>query len=314
MSEGFAKMHSRILSSSKKGRSRSGETATTASPFPSMEIPIDVTFDKRERRPRRGISHQFSTFSLLSMPSLKRGISQALDNPHLWNYDRDVYSSYDVNLEMKEDKLETEQVEESEESEDPFFAENPLPDKNSSAHDSMNSSWDSWGPSTTSVVDLPAGNFPALATPDVTRALIKKYISEIWNRYDLSYIPEVCSPKIRFNGASGELCKTGHEGLATMVHHIHNVLEDYHCEIHSMVCENGKAFCRLRFTGKQVGELLGFQPTYQFVEWMGATEFTCVDGLIAKVWELSDLPDLEKQLKAHTRRMQREYQAPLRFC
>lgn len=88
----------------------------------------------------------------------------------------------------------------------------------------------------------------------------------------------------------------GHDGLARMVATLREALDDYHCEIHSMVVEDNKAFCRLRFTGKHTGNLLGYAPTHNKVAWMGATEFTCQNGKILKVWELGDVKSLEDQL------------------
>ena len=90
--------------------------------------------------------------------------------------------------------------------------------------------------------------------------------------------------------------RVGHDGLARMVITIRNALEEYHCEIHSMVVEHNKAFCRLRFTGKHVGPLLGIPPTGHNVAWMGATEFTIQNHKILKVWELGDVKSLEEQL------------------
>jgi predicted ester cyclase len=90
--------------------------------------------------------------------------------------------------------------------------------------------------------------------------------------------------------------RVGHDGLARMVATIRDALDEYHCEIHSMVVEDNKAFCRLRFTGKHVGPLLGIAPTHQTVAWMGATEFTCQNSKILKVWELGDVKSLEEQL------------------
>jgi len=132
---------------------------------------------------------------------------------------------------------------------------------------------------------------------EVTRDLVKKFISDIWNRGELELISRVCSPKIRFNGNNG-LDKIGHEGFARMVATIHAALSDYHCEIHSMVVESNKAFCRLRFSGKHTGNLLGYKATGNVVSWMGATEFTCAKGQIMKVWELGDMKTLEEQLQA----------------
>ena len=87
------------------------------------------------------------------------------------------------------------------------------------------------------------------AAIDLTRSLVKRFIADIWNRGEVDLIPEVCSPSLRFNGNTG-FDRVGHEGLARMVNTIREALDDYHCEIHSMVVENNKAFCRLRFTGE----------------------------------------------------------------
>lgn len=132
---------------------------------------------------------------------------------------------------------------------------------------------------------------------EVTRGLVKQFISAIWNRGELELIPRVCSKGIRFNGASG-MDRVGHDGFAKVVSTIRDALDEFHCEIHSMVVEANKAFCRVRFTGKHTSLLLGHPPTGRQVEWMGATEFTCKDGKIIKVWELADVKGLEEQLLA----------------
>lgn len=136
-----------------------------------------------------------------------------------------------------------------------------------------------------------------MAAIDVTRELVKKFISDIWNRGEVDLIPSVCHPSLRFNGHVG-MDRVGHEGFARMVTTVREALTDYHCEIHSMVVESTKAFCRLRFTGKHTGNLLGYPPTGKTVAWMGASEFTCKNGKILKVWELGDLKSLEEQLRS----------------
>jgi predicted ester cyclase len=138
-----------------------------------------------------------------------------------------------------------------------------------------------------------------LAAVETTRELVKKFISEIWNRGEVELIPKVCHPSLRFNGHVG-MDRVGHEGFARMVTTVREALSEYHCEIHSMVVESTKAFCRLRFTGKHTGNLLGYPPTGKTVAWMGASEFTCKNGKILKVWELGDLKSLEEQLRSDT--------------
>jgi predicted ester cyclase len=135
------------------------------------------------------------------------------------------------------------------------------------------------------------------ATVDQTRELVKRFIADIWNRGEVELIPVVCHPSLRFNGHVG-MDRVGHDGFSRMVLTVREALTDYHCEIHSMVVESNKAFCRVRFTGKHTGNLLGYPPTGRAVAWMGASEFTCKNGKILKVWELGDLKSLEDQLKA----------------
>jgi predicted ester cyclase len=147
----------------------------------------------------------------------------------------------------------------------------------------------------TQVTNMSFGD-EALATIEITRELVKKFISDIWNRGEIEMIPQVCHPSLRFNGHVG-MDRVGHEGFERMVTTVREALTDYHCEIHSMVVESNKAFCRLRFTGKHTGNLLGYAPTGKAVSWMGASEFTCKNGKILKVWELGDVKSLEDQLR-----------------
>mmetsp|Transcript_15 Transcript_15/g.23 ORF Transcript_15/g.23 Transcript_15/m.23 type:complete len:225 (-) Transcript_15:343-1017(-) len=130
---------------------------------------------------------------------------------------------------------------------------------------------------------------------EITRELVKKFVADIWNRGDLELIPEVCSKSLRFNGSVG-MDRVGHDGFARMVTTIRDALNDYHCEIHSMVVEGNKAFCRMRFTGRHTGSLLGYPASGRQVAWMGAAEFTVKDSHIIKVWELGDVKSLEEQL------------------
>ena len=127
-----------------------------------------------------------------------------------------------------------------------------------------------------SIQNLSVGD-ERLATTEITRNLVKRFIADIWNRGELDDIPKICHPSLRFNGHIG-MDRVGHEGFSRMVSTVREALGDYHCEIHSLVAENNKAFCRLRFTGKHVGNLLGYPATGKTVCWNGASEFS------VKVW------------------------------
>lgn len=146
-------------------------------------------------------------------------------------------------------------------------------------------------------VATPSDGDDSSATIEMTRELVKGFIADIWNRGDVDLIKKICHPSLRFNGHVG-MDRVGHEGFAKMVITVREALTDYHCEIHSMVVESNKAFCRLKFTGKHTGTLLGYPPTGKTVSWVGASEFTCKKGQILKVWELGDVKTLEAQLRS----------------
>lgn len=152
------------------------------------------------------------------------------------------------------------------------------------------------------------------------RYLVKTFIGKIWNHGDVDYIPNVCTSSIRFNNHDG-LERVGHDGFKTMVLAVRHTVHDYNVNIRSMVVENNKCFCRLQFTGRHVGgELLGYKPPSSItsqssvtsttkassntppqavLNWSGASEFTICPkrNQIMKVWEISDIQSLEKQLK-----------------
>lgn len=129
----------------------------------------------------------------------------------------------------------------------------------------------------------------------VTREQVTKFIGDIWNKGNVALIPQVCSERLVFSGCKGS-DRVGHDGFARMVTTVREALDNYHCEIHSMVVEGNKAFCRVLYTGTHNDTFLGYPPTGQRVAWLGVIEITCKDGLIFKVWELNDFKALDEQL------------------
>jgi predicted ester cyclase len=128
---------------------------------------------------------------------------------------------------------------------------------------------------------------------DTTRELVKRYFVKIWNRGEVDDIPNVCSSTFSLNGYPNPL---GHEGFRDVVRESHNGFKLFHAEIHSIVVEGNKAFCRMLFTGIHNGEYLGYRPTGNHISWMGATEFTIKEGRIDAVWQIADLQSMRKQL------------------
>lgn len=149
---------------------------------------------------------------------------------------------------------------------------------------------------------------------DMTRATIKRFITEIWNNQNMKVIQEVCHPHIRFYGSmendiSDNGRRTGISGFRQLIFFLSAMLEALKCDIHSMVVEGDKAFLRLQFCGIHTGgPLLGYPATGCLVTWECAMELTIKDGLIFKVWEMGDMLTLERQLQdaCHQMRLEEE--------
>lgn len=128
--------------------------------------------------------------------------------------------------------------------------------------------------------------------------LVASFYADIWNRGDLSVIPTLLREDFTFRGSLGAE-RRGHDGFAAYVAMVRGALADYRCDVLDLVAEDQRAFARMRFSGRHVGELLGVAPSGRKVEWLGAALFTMGDdGRIGDLWVLGDVAALKAQLAA----------------
>lgn len=120
------------------------------------------------------------------------------------------------------------------------------------------------------------------------RKAVEAFYHDVWNRHDKSMIPELLCADIKFRGSLGQY-RVGHEGFADYLDEVHAALGDYRCEILDLVIDDAKVFARMRFSGIHRGELLGYAPSGQRIEWAGAALFLFRDGKIADLWVLGDV-------------------------
>ena len=125
---------------------------------------------------------------------------------------------------------------------------------------------------------------------------VRKFYAQIWNQYRHEMIPDVLDENISFRGSTG-LHQHGHAGFKEYLDMLHAALGEYQCIIDDLVCEPGKAFARMTFTGIHKGSFLGFPPTGKRITWAGAALFTFEGGKVTDLWVLGDLTSLKKQLK-----------------
>lgn len=135
--------------------------------------------------------------------------------------------------------------------------------------------------------------------PTDLRELVASFYDDIWNRGDLSFVPVLVGEDFTFRGSLGPE-RRGHEGFLEYVRAVRRALGDYRCDILDLVCEGPRAFARMRFSGVHRADFLGYAPTGERVDWMGAALFTAGDdGRLADLWVLGDVHGLLGQLEAN---------------
>jgi len=129
-------------------------------------------------------------------------------------------------------------------------------------------------------------------TPD---AQVRRFYHEIWNRPDVSVVPEILAPGFTFRGSLG-VTKVGHTEFIDYVKYVTAALGDYRCDIETLVTEPDRAAARMTFSGVHWGTFLDVPATGRRISWAGAAFFQFTGGLVSDLWVLGDLQGLRAQL------------------
>jgi predicted ester cyclase len=131
--------------------------------------------------------------------------------------------------------------------------------------------------------------------------MVELFYHEVWNRKDKSKIPIIFHDGFTFRGSLGPVL-VGHEQFANYVDYVCANLDQYTCDILTLVEEGPIVSGKLLFHGLHRGEMLGFAPTGKRVEWHGAPFFTFEGEKVRDLWVLGDVHGLIEQLKANAPR------------
>jgi steroid delta-isomerase-like uncharacterized protein len=125
---------------------------------------------------------------------------------------------------------------------------------------------------------------------------VRRFYDEIWNRQDVSVVPEVLAPNVTFRGSLGP-AKVGHDEFIDYLRYVTDALAGYRCDIETLVAEGDRVAVRMMFSGVHLATFLDVPPTGRRVSWAGAAFFTFTDGLVSDLWVLGDLHGLHAQLR-----------------
>ena len=118
----------------------------------------------------------------------------------------------------------------------------------------------------------------------------KRLYDEVWNKGDLSLIPELVSPDY----VSGDY--KGHEGYLHLVEWFRGPMPDLHFTIDEIVGEGDKVVYRLSGTGTYTGKLQGVDIKGKKLSWTQAIFTEWRNGKVAKGVSLQDSVQVFRQL------------------
>jgi predicted ester cyclase len=130
------------------------------------------------------------------------------------------------------------------------------------------------------------------------KQLIKLFYKEVWDKGDLSLVPQLIHPGFTFRGSLGPAL-VGYEQFSDYVRWLTGVLEGYTSDILALVEERDTIAGKLRFHGIHRGTFFGFPGTGRRVGWHGAPLFTFEGERIRDLWVLGDIHGLLRQLSGN---------------
>jgi len=132
-----------------------------------------------------------------------------------------------------------------------------------------------------------------------SKALVRRFYEDLWNRRDYSAIGEILTPDIAFHG-SLDIDATGHDGFTDYAETVRAAFPDFHNKIEEMIAEGDRLAACLTYTGTHRGEIFGIEGTGRPIRYAGVGIFVFRDERISHVWVLGDRLALLRQLSEPT--------------
>jgi predicted ester cyclase len=127
------------------------------------------------------------------------------------------------------------------------------------------------------------------------KALVSRWIDEVWNQGKLATIDEIFDPSFTFNyafpGVTADL-----EGYKMTVTAFRNAFQEMHITCEEMIAEGDKV--AVRWSGRSVhkGEFMGIAPTGKQISSSGLCIDRIVGGKVAEEFMIMDMFSIMQQL------------------
>ena len=131
-------------------------------------------------------------------------------------------------------------------------------------------------------------------TEQGNKAVVLRYVEEVWNEHDLDAIEGLVSPDYLNHAATTEEYRRG--GARRIWEWILSVFPDHRFEVEDAAADGETVAVRGAMTATQEGELMGIAPTGKPVAAQQSHWFRVVDGKIAEHWAVRDDLGMLQQL------------------
>lgn len=142
--------------------------------------------------------------------------------------------------------------------------------------------------------DAPAKITGAPSTREANRALMERFIEEVWNKGNLDVADEIFHPQAYSPSAPG--LPLGPEGVKFIAQTFRNAFPDYWMEITHLVAEDDRVAARFRQGGTHKGDLMGIPPTGKTAVWTEIGILRIADGMVVESWYDVDMLGMMGQL------------------
>ena len=133
--------------------------------------------------------------------------------------------------------------------------------------------------------------------PERHKAIVHRFIENVYNRRDPAAAADSCSPEYRWHGGTlGEASSLAayQQALARLF----AAFPDLGIEIHDTIAERDCVVIRFSLRGTHLGEFHGFEPTFKRVAGEGSSSYRLEGDRIVEEWWQGDLHFLLQRMTA----------------
>jgi steroid delta-isomerase-like uncharacterized protein len=133
---------------------------------------------------------------------------------------------------------------------------------------------------------------------DANRAVVRRFIAEVFNRGNLSVVDEVVAPGyVHYDPATGEM-GSGTEGLERMLRVYREAFPDFEIRLDEQIATDDRVVERWTGHGTHQGAIMGIPPTGRDIRVSGISIHTLRDGRITETYTVFDTAGMLRQLGA----------------